>query len=109
MNTPFVDVWKRLCFSINAAIYKLADAERGSQSAHKTQMRKAMAGSLKYQHDAESRGRQTCVYSSRATPPARVHRGLQRRLFCPRGSHTHKNKIFHILHYITKINILINK
>lgn len=47
MGTPFVDVRKRLYFSINAAIYKLADAERGSQFPHKTQKLKAMAVSLK--------------------------------------------------------------
>ena len=32
-----------------------------------------------------------------------------RRLFYPRENHKHKNKIFGILHYITKINISINK
>lgn len=33
MDTPFVDVRKHLYFSINAAVYKLADAERSSQFA----------------------------------------------------------------------------
>lgn len=102
-------VQKHLCFSFNSAIYKSADTGKGSQFAHKTQTHKAMAGSLKYQFDVKSRGRHVCVQSSQATLLGRVHYGLQRRLFYSRGSHTHKNKIFNILHYITKINRLINK
>lgn len=74
-----------------------------------------MAGSLKIrgQFDAKqnkkNRDGHRGVNSKQATLLEKVCYELQGKLFYSRGNHTHKNKIFNILHYITKINILINK